>query len=190
MEPLFETARLVVQPFRLRDAARVEAEAARGALALPGGPVPNYGWPCYEGTMRQGGYRVSRLALCDSLYAAPAGTVTMPHYEYAHSQQVAPGDGCPTGGSSPSGLAFYPATGGGYPAAYRGALFFADYSRDCIWVMKADASGLPAPGLLEPFVAPAANPAQVQRWISAAIIYSLGAPIRRLRDVAAHSPSS
>ena len=42
-------------------------------------------------------------------------------------------------GSSTTGLAFYPATGGSFPAAYRGGLFFADHSRNCIWF---DAQGL------------------------------------------------
>ena len=36
-----------------------------------------------------------------------------------------------------SGLSFeFAPTGGIFPAAYQGALFFADYSRDCIWVMR------------------------------------------------------
>ena len=71
------------------------------------------------------------------------------------------GEPCPTGSSSSlAGISFY--QGGPYPASYDGALFFADYSRDCIWVMKADASGIPSPGLLESFVAPAANPVDVQ----------------------------
>jgi glucose/arabinose dehydrogenase len=43
---------------------------------------------------------------------------------------VVNGETCPTGGSSIAGLAFY--NGGNYPASYAGALFFADYSRNCI----------------------------------------------------------
>ena len=35
--------------------------------------------------------------------------------------------------------------GGTYPDAYNGALFFADYSRNCIWAMRAGADGLPDP---------------------------------------------
>ena len=46
-----------------------------------------------------------------------------------------------------SGIAFY--AGGNYPAAYSGALFFADYSRGCIWVMQT-ADGQPEPGTLVP----------------------------------------
>ena len=40
-------------------------------------------------------------------------------------------------------MAFY--NGGPYPAAFDGALFFADYSRDCLWVMKRGDDGLPDP---------------------------------------------
>ncbi|MFD1323396.1 PQQ-dependent sugar dehydrogenase [Micromonospora sonneratiae] len=122
------------------------------------GPVRNYGWPCYEGNIRQNGYRSAGLQLCDSLYSAPAGTVTAPHYTYAHSQVVSTGDGCPTGGSSPTGVAFYPSTGGGYPEAYAGAMFFADYARGCIWAMRAGADGLPNPADIVIFTATAAGP--------------------------------
>ena len=56
---------------------------------------------------------------------------------------MASGEECPTGaGSSISGLAFY--QGGQYPAAYTGALFFADYSRRCTWVMF-ERNGQPDP---------------------------------------------
>ncbi|MGI5212315.1 PQQ-dependent sugar dehydrogenase [Plantactinospora sp. CA-290183] len=115
------------------------------------GPVRNYGWPCYEGAAPQAGYNAANLGLCESLYTAPAGTVTPPYHAYSHSQSVATGDGCRTGGSSPSGLAFYPASGGGYPAAYAGALFFADYSRGCLWAMRAGPTGLPDPARIVPF---------------------------------------
>ena len=58
------------------------------------------------------------------------------------ARTVVPGETCPTGGSSAAGIAFY--DGGNYPG-YAGALFFADYSRDCIWAMLAGANGLPDP---------------------------------------------
>ena len=51
--------------------------------------------------------------------------------------------GCHTGGSSITGMAFY--HGGSYPAAYNGALFFADHTRNCIWAMLAGTNGLPDP---------------------------------------------
>ncbi len=63
---------------------------------------------------------------------------------------------CEAGSSSITGLAFYP--GGSYPARYDGALFFADYSRNCIWVMLKGANGLPDPTKLESFATPAVDP--------------------------------
>ena len=92
--------------------------------------VPNFGWPCYEGGAALGAYGALGLGICDRLYAG--GAVTGPYFAYSHSEDVASPDPCPTGSSSISGLAFY--TGGNYPPEYDGALFFSDYSRNCIWV--------------------------------------------------------
>ena len=47
--------------------------------------------------------------------------------------------------SSISGMAFYPETGGTYPGVVPRGLFFADYSRNCIWVMFKGSNGLPDP---------------------------------------------
>jgi glucose/arabinose dehydrogenase len=126
------------------------------------GPLRNYGWPCYEGNNPQSGFDSANLTLCESLYSAPAGTVTPPYYTYAHSQTVAAGDGCPTGGSAPAGVAFYPTTGGNYPSTYAGALFFADYSRQCIWAMRAGANGLPDPANIVPFSNTASGPVDLE----------------------------
>ena len=97
--------------------------------------VENFGWPCYEGTPRQSGYDGANLTLCETLYSAGSGAVANPAFAYNHSADAAPNDPCPTGSSSLSGVAFYPESGGNFPAAYRGALFLADYSRNCVWVM-------------------------------------------------------
>jgi glucose/arabinose dehydrogenase len=102
--------------------------------------VDNFGWPCYEGVGTQSGY--SPFAICQQL---PASAVVPPYYTYNHSAEVVSGEACPTGSSSISGLAFYPNAGGTYPDAYKNALFFADYSRNCIWAMRAGANGLPNP---------------------------------------------
>jgi glucose/arabinose dehydrogenase/PKD repeat protein len=157
-------------------------------LVNPLGPnVENFGWPCYEGQGRQSGYDGANLNICENLYAQ-AGAVTGPHFTYNHSSQVVAGEACPTGSSSVSGIAFYQS--GPYPASYDGALFFADYSRDCIWAMKADASGIPAPGLLESFVAPAANPVDVQISPAGELFYADfdGGTIRRIQFVSANQP--
>jgi glucose/arabinose dehydrogenase/PKD repeat protein len=157
-------------------------------LVDPGGPVvENFGWPCHEGQGRQSGYDGANLNICENLYGQ-TGAVTAPHFAYNHSTQVVPGEACPTGSSSLSGIDFYQA--GPYPASYDGALFFADYSRDCIWAMKADANGIPTPGLMEPFVAPAANPVDVQISPAGELFYADfdGGTIRRIQFVSANEP--
>ncbi len=113
-----------------------------------GGPVKNFGWPCYEGTAKPFSYQeYTQVNLCTSLYSA--GGEIAPYFSYDHGAEVASGDGCPTdSGSSITGLAFYPAGGQGpsaFPAAYDDALFFADYARNCIWAMKAGPDGVPDP---------------------------------------------
>jgi PKD repeat protein/glucose/arabinose dehydrogenase len=119
-------------------------------------PVENFGWPCYEGVGRQPGWDGNDLSLCENLYADGPGAVTAPYYAYDHDEQVVAGESCPTGSSSLTGMAFY--RGGGYPDAYDGALFFADYSRDCIWAMYPGDDGLPDPADRATFVAGASNP--------------------------------
>ncbi len=111
-------------------------------LAAPTSAVQNFGWPCYEGSATQPGYEFTFLDVCTNLYATP-DAVSAPLFSYHHANPVVGGDGCSTGSSAISGLAFY--GGGSYPPAYDGALFFADYSRNCIWVMFAGAGGDPDP---------------------------------------------
>jgi len=88
--------------------------------------MANYGWPCYEGSPKSGDFSSLNLNVCTTLYAAPAGTVTNPYYQYNHAASVVANDGCPVGGSSITGLAFYDGTA--FPSKYQGALFFGDHS--------------------------------------------------------------
>ena len=96
----------------------------------------NFGWPCYEGTGRQGGYDGTNIDTCETLYTA--GTAVAPHYTYSH-----------VGSSSIAGLAFYDT--GNYPAAYQGALFFTDYNRRIVFAMPKDGTGVPSPALVTTF---------------------------------------
>ncbi len=112
-------------------------------VVSPTAGVTNFGWPCYEGTGRQSGYDGADLTLCENLYAAGSGAVAAPFFAYQHDAKVVAGESCSSGSSSIAGLAFYP--DGNYPAAYDGALFFADYSRKCVWAMRPGANGLPNP---------------------------------------------
>src|SRR5262245_55548668 len=94
----------------------------------------NFGWPCYEGNSRQSGYDAANLSICENLYAA-TNADTKPYFTYHHNNRVVTNESCPTGSSSISGLSFEfaPPGGSSFPTDFQGALFFADYSRDCIW---------------------------------------------------------
>jgi glucose/arabinose dehydrogenase len=147
-----------------------------------GDAVQNFGWPCYEGNGRQSGYDGANLNICENLYTT--GAVTAPYFAYHHSNRVVPNESCPTGSSSTAGLEFeFVAAQNSYPADYDGGLFFADYSRDCIWVMQKGADGKPAPGLIRPFVAGAANPVNVENGPGGDLFYVDfdGGTIRRIR---------
>ena len=127
---------------------------------LPPGPALNFGWPCYEGAVRQAGYDGADLALCESLYATPSDA-TAPYYEYSHSAKVTPGDGCPDGTSSITGLAF--ADGSSFPPTYDGGLFFGDFARNCIWAMRdTNGDGVPDPAAVERFLPGAPTPVDLQ----------------------------
>ena len=121
-------------------------------------PVKNFGWPCYEGGTRPDGsvyakklasWDALNLDMCENLYAD--GTAAAPYWAYEHDVALTDVDNCDPGGNSISGIEFYPGTGGSYPTSFGGSLFFADYSRECIWVMKKGTNGLPDPNNLEMF---------------------------------------
>src|SRR5215212_503379 len=100
-----------------------------------GSVVENFGWPCYEGTGRYTPFDNANLNICENLYAQ-ANAVTAPYYAYTRSQELVAGEftaGC-NAGATISGLTFY--TTGPYPDEYDDALFFGDYSRNCIWAMQ------------------------------------------------------
>ncbi len=163
----------------------------------PKAGVTNFGWPCYEGASQQPGYQALNLGLCNSLYTA--GTATAPYYTYNHASVVAAGDGCPwNGGSSVSGGAFYnggsfPGVAGNYPAKYDGALFFADYTRRCIWAMLKGTNGLPDPTKVEAFAAGTAgaySPVDLVTGPGGDMYYVdlVGGTIRRIRYYAGNRP--
>jgi glucose/arabinose dehydrogenase len=155
-------------------------------IESPTAGAVNFGWPCYEGAGRQGGYDGANLNLCENLYTAQAGTVTNPYYTYNHGGQVVQGEACPTGSSSISGMAFE--TTSNYPATYNGALFFADYSRDCIWAMRST-NGLPDPAQRETFASAAANPVDLKIGPGGDLFYvDLAGTIRRISFAGANTP--
>jgi glucose/arabinose dehydrogenase/PKD repeat protein len=159
-------------------------------IVSPTSQVVNFGWPCYEGPGTQNGYDGANLTICEQLYGQ-ANAVTPPFLTYNHDSEVVPGESCPPGSSSISGLAFY--RGGSYPASYTGALFFADYSRNCIWVMfNPPAPGSPPP-ILATFVAGAAAPVELKVGPNGDLFYVdlSGGTIRRVQYLGSnHAPTA
>jgi len=133
-------------------------------LTVPGtGTPPDYGWPCYEGPGKQWAWEVAGNNLCDGLYAQNPKTVADPVFAYNHGDAVVTGDGCGiAAGAAISGVAFGPTSGTNYPTAYRGAFYFADYTRGCIWMAPAKADGTPDFTLRKKFVVGAAGPVELQ----------------------------
>lgn len=142
----------------------------------------NFGWPCYEGAVRQQGYAQANLPICNALYAA-TGAVVAPFYGYEHLGAVAANDPCPTGGSAISGIAVQSNSGSSYPARYNGALFFADYTRKCIWAILNGSDGRPNAASRENFAVAAANPVDLQFSPGGELFYPdlTGGTIRRIQ---------
>jgi PKD repeat protein len=151
----------------------------------------NFGWPCYEGVGRQSGYDGLNLNLCESLYGQGAGAVASPYFTYNHNALVVPGETCPSvNGSSITGLAFYPESGGSFPAAYQGGVFFADHTRDCIWFMPRGTNGQPDPAAIQTFEAGAANPVDVVIGPNGDLFYPNfeGGTIQRITPTGGNQP--
>jgi glucose/arabinose dehydrogenase len=151
-------------------------------------PVENFGWPCYEGGAKQPGYQALSLNICNTLYAS--GAAKAPYFTYDHANSVVGGDGCPTGGSSVTGGAFYPTTGGNYPSKYNGALFFTDYTRRCIWAMRTGSNGLPDPTNMKVFAVRADTPVDLVTGPGGDLFYVdvVGGKIHRIRYYPGNRP--
>ena len=129
-------------------------------LPSPAAPVENFGWPCYEGDGRQTALRQPQP---EPLRDPLRGRDRRRHAAALHLQPRGEGRrrrAARSAASSISGIDFY--DGGTFPSQYNGALFFADYSRNCIWVMYPDANGIPNPATREPFINDAAGPVDLQ----------------------------
>ncbi len=146
---------------------------------VQGGATPtvlNYGYPCYEGGIDANGNPYARirpasdamnLNICENLYRAGNQTVA-PYWGYDHELDVVPGEACTrdsTGspaGSLLTGVSFYPVSGGSFPSTYRGALFFSDRLRDCIYALLPGSDGLPQRGKVVLFAAGAMRPMDIE----------------------------
>lgn len=123
-------------------------------FTAPPDSVYNSGWPCYEGIERQFRFKVLGLDVCEAFYDAEDDEepqTAQPFFTYSHSQTVVPGDECPfESGSAISGVSLY--EGSQLPSEYKGALFFADAVRGCMWVMEPGEDGKPDPSTAKRFM--------------------------------------
>lgn len=118
---------------------------------VPPSTLYNSGWPCYEGIGRYFQFRELGLDVCTAMYASGGSSFTPPLFSYSHNQSVVPDDECPIdSGSALGGISFY--EGSQFPATYKGALFFGDAVRGCIWVMYPGEDGRPDPSTTERFM--------------------------------------
>jgi glucose/arabinose dehydrogenase len=120
-------------------------------IPAPPSALFNSGWPCFEGIERQYQFKELGLNTCSAMYAAEPDSASLPFFSYSHGQSVVPEDECPIeSGSAVSGISLY--RGSQLPPAYKGALFFADAVRGCIWVMYPGEDGVPDPSTTERFL--------------------------------------
>jgi PKD repeat protein len=126
-------------------------------------PAPvNRGWPCYEGaaggSARQPGWDALNKPICENLYGQGLGVVAAPYFSYhSRGDLLTPNEDCLNDTSANSGVEFG-STSSNYPAAYKGALFFSDFARSCIWMLGKNTDGTPDPNTIRPFVQSAETP--------------------------------
>lgn len=95
----------------------------------------DFGWPCREGHEAAANYAADPR--CAALTADPARAVE-PWFVERTGVALSAGDGCPTAPSSISGIAFGPSR---WPVPYGDAVYFADFSRGCVYVIPVAADG-------------------------------------------------
>ena len=109
----------------------------RHASPIPDAAPRNFGWPCREGNGRDPAVRRPRPPAVQQPAVArrtrPSPTTTR------HGRRTTTAG---PGSSSISGIAFR-TTAGNYPTKYDNGLFFADYTRRCIWFAPARARPRP-----------------------------------------------
>jgi glucose/arabinose dehydrogenase len=139
--------------------------------------LPNFGWPCYEGVGRQSAFESLDTNLCQNLYAQ-SGAATAPLYTYTHVGSLTPKGPCFPGSgdqtSSITGLAFYQGASGNavpYPAKYDGALFFVDYSRNCLGAVLPQGNGIPDPTKVEQIASDIGHPVDLTRGPGGDLFY-------------------
>ncbi|NNF53089.1 MAG: hypothetical protein HKN03_01470, partial [Acidimicrobiales bacterium] len=104
---------------------------------IDAGQFGNSGWPCYEGPGTTQNTFWLQTDICTTLI--DSGDHAPPLFSWTRNDTITAGEPCPVGGLSVSGLAM--SRGGFGPPALDGALFFTDYTRDCIWYLPPGPNG-------------------------------------------------
>ena len=153
--------------------------------------VENFGWPCYEGTAASRATTAPTSTSARTSTRRP-GAVTAPSSPTTTTTRSSPTRPARSAAPRSPGWRSSSPAATAYPAEYDDALFFADYSRDCIWVMPKGADGQPAPGLIRTFVAGAANPVDLEIGPGGDLFYVDfdGGTIRRIRYTANQPPTA
>ena len=122
-------------------------------IAAPTAGVGNYGWPCYEGAGRMGSYDNLNLNLCETLYAQGAARRRDAALHVPPRRQGRRRARRARRAASVDRRARSSTPARASPPRYRDGLFFADYTRSCIWFMPAGRRRAARPG-----AAPDASP--------------------------------
>ena len=117
--------------------------AARTRCATSAGPATRADARTTAGVRQEAPPRGTRshLDICENLYAA--GTTAAPYWAYEHDVPSPPARTATRAATRSPGSRSTRPRAGRSPPRTAAALFFADYSRDCIWVMQKGANGLP-----------------------------------------------
>jgi glucose/arabinose dehydrogenase len=118
------------------------------ADATPAAPV-NFGWPCFEGPFRQSEWEALAEEPCAALYEDES-SVWLPAMSFTHGS--AGDQACDSDAAATSAMTFYDGTE--FPELFSGALFFADMSQRCLYVIEAGADGRPNPATAALFAHP------------------------------------
>ena len=128
--------------------ARGPGRRSTASPSRPAGSRTSAG-PATRALPKAGGYDSLDLNLCESLYSS--GAVRAPFFAYRHNDRLFARGRLRRPAARPSRGWPSRRRASTWPSEFDGALFFADYSRDCIWVMERNGGALPSPSRIRPF---------------------------------------
>ncbi|NQX29550.1 PQQ-dependent sugar dehydrogenase [Microbacteriaceae bacterium VKM Ac-2854] len=157
--------------------------------------VPNFGWPCREGTEVQSTYATLGIGLCESLAQNPVSTIggvssplTDPVYAWKRPG-AQPADGCnSTGGGAATGGVFV--DNDSWPGTVASSYVFADFARRCIVAMPIGSDGRPDPSQRVALSTKAGSPVQLRIGPGGDVYYIdiIAGTLLRIRSTAANVP--